>query len=499
MKFIVAAFSAALCLFATVNSVVAQDVTLTSRDKSIEISGNLLGFDGTYYRVDTVYGELTVDGTGVLCEGPACPNLEAYIAELTFSGTPIIGRVLLPALIEGYARGAGLSVRRTEFGGALTTYELFSEHDLETIGVFTIKQTSNDEGFADILSNEADVAMALRAASDEEIAFAVEAGYGALNSGAQHEVIAMDALVPTVDRDSGVTSISMTHLAGLLDGSVTRWRELGEDSDAHIQVVLTDSVGDVFQPVTTVMQENGFANPSIPNVHVLESSPLSLDLAFYSSVPSTRRAIPISDRCGIAHASEARAIKALEYPLSLPMYLYRPMRRMPKIGQDFFNYLDGTSAKRVVERAGFQAIDASEADVDTQGRRLANAISLASAADLLGLKEAVNELKGRRLLSLVFRFDGDGDGYDANSSTSMKRLVRLAESGGLDGQSLLFVGFGVGEGLAEKVAMDFQTEFPAGPGVIEISTAEFGEVMPVACPDTELGKHKNTRVEVWVR
>lgn len=43
----------------------AQDVVLTSRDGAIELSGTLLGFNGEFYRVDTVYGELTVDGSGV--------------------------------------------------------------------------------------------------------------------------------------------------------------------------------------------------------------------------------------------------------------------------------------------------------------------------------------------------------------------------------------------------------------------------------------------------
>jgi phosphate transport system substrate-binding protein len=63
----------------------AQDVTLTSPDGSVEVSGTLLGFDGEFYRVDTVYGELTVDGSGVNCEGPACPDLQNYVAELSVS------------------------------------------------------------------------------------------------------------------------------------------------------------------------------------------------------------------------------------------------------------------------------------------------------------------------------------------------------------------------------------------------------------------------------
>ena len=499
MKFIAAAFGAALCLLGHALPVAAQDVTLTSRDKSIEISGNLLGFDGTYYRVETVYGELTVDGTGVLCEGPACPNLQAYVGELTFSGTPAIGRVLLPALIEGFARGNGYAIDRSEIGESLTIYALTSENDDEPVGVFTIKQTSNDEGFADILSNEADIAMSLRPASPEEIAFATEAGYGNLTGAAQHDVVAMDALVPTVDIGSGVTFLSMNQISRLLSGDISNWRELGADSDAPIQVVMSGSANDVLQPISLVMHEYGLKEPKLPNLQVLEKSPLSVSFSFSSAIGDDRRAVSVTDSCGIASAIGPRAIKTMEYPLSVPMYLYRPMLRLPKIGQDFFDFLDGQSAKRVVERAGYQAIDASESVVEVQGRRLANAIALVSPDQLSMLQDAVAELNGRRLLGMVFRFDPNTQDYDATSSTGMKRLVRLAESGALDGKSLMFAGFGTVEGVASRVAQDFQSEFPADTDVVGIAAKYFGDVMPVACPDAMRGQYMNTRVEIWVR
>ena len=49
----------------------AQDVTLTSRDGSLSISGTLQGYDGEFYRISSNYGLLTVDGQGVICDGPA--------------------------------------------------------------------------------------------------------------------------------------------------------------------------------------------------------------------------------------------------------------------------------------------------------------------------------------------------------------------------------------------------------------------------------------------
>lgn len=60
----------------------------------------LLGFDGEFYRLETEFGELTVDSSGVLCEGPACPNLQDYVAELSVSGSTTMGAVLMPALVE---------------------------------------------------------------------------------------------------------------------------------------------------------------------------------------------------------------------------------------------------------------------------------------------------------------------------------------------------------------------------------------------------------------
>src|SRR6056297_3627627 len=116
MGLVRAAIIAALFMIGTGQPVDAQDVTLTSRDGDVEISGNLLGFVGEFYRVDTIYGELTVDGSGVLCDGPGCPNLENYVAEATFSGAPAVGRVLMPGLIEAFALRNGLTSRRDDAG-----------------------------------------------------------------------------------------------------------------------------------------------------------------------------------------------------------------------------------------------------------------------------------------------------------------------------------------------------------------------------------------------
>src|SRR5690606_19128407 len=117
----------------------------------VEISGNLQGFDGEFYRVETIYGELTVDGSGVLCEGPGCPNLNAYVAEVTVSGAPTIGRVLMPALIEAFALRQGLELSRQATSDLATTYILSDPDGGQPRGRFNLRLTNTDEGFADLL------------------------------------------------------------------------------------------------------------------------------------------------------------------------------------------------------------------------------------------------------------------------------------------------------------------------------------------------------------
>ena len=77
MTFFRAAVCAALFLTALSRALAAQDVTLSSPDGAVEITGTLLGFDGEFYRVETQFGELTVDGSGVACDGPGAPACPA--------------------------------------------------------------------------------------------------------------------------------------------------------------------------------------------------------------------------------------------------------------------------------------------------------------------------------------------------------------------------------------------------------------------------------------
>ena len=193
-----AAVFAALFAIAGPDPADAQDVTLRAQDGAVEITGTLLGFDGEFYRVDTRYGEITVDGGGVTCTGPGCPSLTDFVAEMTVSGSATIGRVLMPALIESFALLTGLTATRSALDDTQFYYDLASRQSGQRVGRFTFLVTNTDEGFADLLADEADIVMALREIRRSEQDRAIEIGLGDLLDPNRNRVLALDALIPVV-------------------------------------------------------------------------------------------------------------------------------------------------------------------------------------------------------------------------------------------------------------------------------------------------------------
>lgn len=512
-----AAVFAALFLFLAVVSARADDVTLTSRDGEVEITGTLLGYDGEFYRVDTRFGILTVDGSGVNCEGPACPNLGAYVAEFTLSGAESMGEVLVPALVEGFALQSGFALSREEQPGIGTLFTLYDADSARPAARITIRLTTSDEGFEDLLGEVTDMVLSLREVSVRERELAQEAGLGDLAGARQSRVIALDALVPVVAGGNPVRRLTMQELHDVFAGSVTRWSELGGE-DAPITVYARDpefGLGQAFAGLT--LAESDLASQAVrlasdrAIAEAVAQDPFGIGVTGFTR-NGLSEIMTLSGSCGFDLAASRGSAKAGDYPLTVPMYLYLPARRLPKLARDFLGYLRTDNAQLVIRQAGFvdQALD--EVPIDVQGQRLANAIRAAGDGTSLDeLKRMVALSSQTARLTLTFRFRGGSAALDAPSRSNVMLLASALESGRFDGRSVVFVGFSDGMGdatqnlqlsqrRAEAVRDAVLAEIEAfDPEAVAISTDGFGEAMPMACDDAPWGRHVNRRVEIWVK
>ena len=519
MALLRAAKFAALLLLTWAGAGLAQDVTLTSRDGDVEISGNLLGFDGEFYRVETVYGELTVDGSGVLCEGPGCPDLEDYVARVTFSGAPTVGRVLMPALIEAFAIRNTYEMSRRKLSERETVYAISDPQNGRVLGEFTFRLSTSDEGFADLLAGEADFVMSLREARGEEVARGKQAGIGDLSSRNGSRVIALDALVPVVAPSNPVQTVTLTELAKVLSGEIDNWQVLG-GPDAPIAVHVHDArtglgqaMGDeILAPAEVTLLEGAQIHSGGPALsRAVAEDPFALGVTSRSETGAAWE-LGIRGECGFVLRADRRAVKTEDYPLTSPMFLYLPARRFPKLVREFLSYLRDPSAQLVIRRAGFVDQAPEEVPIHNQGDRFANAI--AQAGDEIGLEELqrmVGFLAPLKRLTTTFRFETGSVRLDAQSRSNVQQLARAMELGIYDARRLVFVGFSDSKGSTDtnqqiatrraEAVRDAVVDAAetARTDRIGLETEAFGEAMPMACDDSAWGRQTNRRVEVWVR
>ncbi len=519
MKNPCAAIIAALFCLLWAGPLAAQDVALRSRDGAIELVGTLLGFDGEFYRLQTRYGELTVDGSGVTCDGPGCPSLTDYVAELSISGAATAGSVLMPALIEGFARRNGLTAKPAMTDSTHFTYALTQTESGNLVGRFSFRVTNTDEGFADLLANEADIVMALREIRPNEVRMVRDAGLGNLLDANRSQVLALDALVPVVAGANPVRKISLGDLSRIAAGELTNWQDLG-GPDAPIVLHLRDARSGLAQgvedrllrPAHLTLREDVVRHAS--NAALAEAvvrDPFGIGITSFSELGDTRPLI-LSGRCGFALRSTRRNIKTEDYPLTAPMFLYLPARRLPALARDFLAYIRSDPAQIVIRRAGFVDQAAEEVPLNMQGDRMANAVMVAEGEQGLGeLQRMVSTLAPMRRLTTSFRFETGSARLDAQSRSNVTQMAQAIEEGVYDARQLVFVGFSDGEGAddanlaialrrAETVRdAVLSAAETADPARLSLSAEAFGEAMPMACDDSDWGRQVNRRVEVWVR
>ena len=497
----------------------AQDVTLTSRDGGVEISGTLLGFDGEFYRVDTVYGELTVDGSGVTCDGPGCPNLLDFVAEVSFSGSSTMGELLMPALLEGFALRNGLEMTRTKVDDANVVYVLRDGQSDQDVARLGFRITTTDEGFADLLANEADVVMALREIRPDERTRARDAGMGDMTGRNRSRVLALDAMVPIVAPGNPVKAISMPDLAAAFSGDITNWADLG-GPDAPISLHLPDAGSGLAQSVEDrLLRPVGQSLPDGVMRHRISSNlsravtvdPFALGLVSFAEIGNARM-LTLSGSCGFTLEATRRTIKTEDYPLTSPMFLYLPARRLPKVAREFLGYLRGPAAQIVIRRVGFVDQAPEQITINAQGDRFANAIAAAGEETTLDeIKRMTATLRTMARLTTSFRFETGATRLDAQSRSNVVQLARAIEAGQYDARSLSFVGFSDGQGpapanltIARRRAEAVRDAVIAAaealePGRVDLRVEAYGEAMPMACDDSEWGRQVNRRVEVWLK
>ncbi len=215
-------------------------------------------------------------------------------------------------------------------------------------------------GFAALLNNTCDIAMASRQAEDREIDLAKEK-----NIQYKEFIVGLDGLAVLVNKDNPVTHLTMEQLRDIFMAKITNWKEVGGD-DKEIVILSRESNSGThmfFKEHVLRHGEKKNKNEFSPSSLLMPSSqaifdeiyqnPHALGYVGMGFINNNVKALSISNWNSDEFVYPSiENVKSGKYPISRPLYLYTNGQPQ-KMAKDFINFALSPQGQKIVVETDF--------------------------------------------------------------------------------------------------------------------------------------------------
>ena len=534
LAFALACMTALGWLIATASQVDAQtrDITLRMKGGGFQIRGALKAYDGKAYHITSVsFGNMSLDATRFDCVEGDCPTepitapkVASFAAtgaptKFSIAGSNTVGNALMPALIEAYAKSAGLETVRVDQADPLDVVMKLRDRAGREVASIDLRRHGSSTSFRELQAKTALIGMSSRRIKDGEVTKLRTAGLGNMRSAGSEHVLSLDGLQIVVATDNPAVSISLDNAAKIFAGEITDWSALGlPPGPIKVHAPTPDSgTWDTFNSLVLKPRKAKLAATATRTEDHAELSdrvaadPLAIG---FGGIAYQRSAKPlnIETSCGLIVPPSRFAMKTEEYPLTRRLYLYSVGRPKNRLAGALLDYSLSDAAQPIVDRMDFIDQSTEVLSFSRQGSRIAYALNAPNENfDFNLMKKLISDLRGKNRLSLTFRFNASGTSQlDARATSDVRRLANLLARPKNKGKEVILVGFADTVGpfagnlsLSTNRANVVRNAMLAAVdakkiGGNRIKVAAYGELAPVACNNTEAGRRFNRRVEVWM-
>ena len=224
------------------------------------------------------------------------------------------------------------------------------------------------------------------------------------------------------------------------------------------------------------------------------------------------KSVDLVSTCGIPISATAFSAKTEEYPLQRRLRLFVDNSPLTAHERGLLEFAISEDAQGLVRKAGFidLGVTADDSAIDP-GKLLSTASEDLEPAAIPVLQRMLGDLTGAERLSTTFRFTTGSVRLDNKAVRDLGRMARFLSRPENAGREIFVVGYtdSVGpfpsnERLAQgraAVVLDALLRHPDARGLrdLRISSTGYGELSPVGCNDSDLGRARNRRVEIWIR
>jgi phosphate transport system substrate-binding protein len=411
---------------------------------------------------------------------------------LRLCGSNTIGSELAPALAEAFLKTQGATDTQILPGPQA------NEKNVQgTLGgapsTIQIQAHGSTTAFAGLARGDCDIGMASRKINREEIVQL--ASLGDMTSPASEILLGLDGIAVIVNHANPLDSITMDQLAKIFSGETTNWPATGGNG-GPIQLYARDDKSGTFDTFKSLVLGAGSLGTAAKRFE--DSATLSDAVSGDSNgigfigLPFVRsaKALSVAERGASPMSPNMMAVATEDYPLSRRLYLYTPENPKNPNTRKFIEFAISVAGQDVVGAKGFIAQNV---------RQQKQTVAPEAPAEYKRLTD------GAQRLSLDFRFRSGRADLDDKARADLDRVIAFVGDLHYSGSNVMLFGFADSAGtaaanqtLSESRAHAVEQEFKQkglNLGIVK----GFGSDLPVASNDSEAGREKNRRVEIWVK
>ena len=469
-----------------------------------------------------------VEKTQELNEKSAPAAAPADIAGRTLSihGSPVLVERLIPDLARAFLKSLPANdgdAIVNEFSDDNGDHVLsLKDAAPDQIGNIKIRSNGAFQALDNLSAGRAHIVASFRPVTDaEHTSFAEKHGVDMRRTDAEH-VVGLTGIEILVNQINDLSMVSRDTLRGIYSKKILNWQDpavaeaklqegikaIGPGAGSNATEILRTLIMRGLPPLYQSSLDWGGEIPGM-----IEASQNAI--AFATAHLSGGGASVAIDECGHAYDFDPFAIKSLDHPLSVPLFLYVNPNEVDDDRDQFLDFVMSASpgqGQSIVDDH-FTNLDVLIAD-DAETRRR-QAIVGQQVPVLRNSHALFRMIIGdARRVSTTFRFRYDSHTLELDSygQRAVERLVKAIRSEGIAADRVMLFGFADSQGEA-----DYNLELAAGRARsvaqalqifgLEISESNLfaiGEDAPIGCNLTsddnvdEIGAARNRRVEVWI-
>lgn len=412
---------------------------------------------------------------------------------LRLQGSNTIGAKLAPALVKVWLQKSGYSAI-TEQAPAHDEEQLVGRNAHGDTLTVTISAHGSATAFSGLLAGKADIGMASRRIEPSEVT--ALAGRGAMDMPECEHVLGLDGIAVIVNAGNPINKLDTATLRDIFAGRIKKWSQLG-GANRPIHVYARDELSGTYDTfknlvLTTAEPLTGAAKRFDSNADLSDSVAADPDGIGFVGLPYVRKSklLAISEQGTRPIRPAPFSVATEDYALARRLFLYVPSKPVNELAQQFAAFAQSEQGQQVVDNEEFisQHIIADNetigADAPAEYRQLA---------------------AHAKRLSLNFRFREGTVELDSKAHRDLERLVNYMNGPQGAGHQLMLFGFADASEVMPYQSLelavhraDTVADMLIERNVSPLRVRGYGNTMPVAANDTEAGRQKNRRVEVWI-